>query len=230
MTFKRRVASRAKPWGRAASVGFVCAVILCVAGIARAQSPAAGDDTRSGRLTAQQQEKSTRLKPYAPRKAEEWVKTLEEQLITGAVHWHPFFQSAYAGGGFTLGAGYLSHVGSYNTLDLRGSYTPSGYIRMEAEYRAPRLFDRRGTLSLLTGWREATQVAFYGVGTTIRPRRTRRTTASGSRLSQPLSTSGRRGTGCCSRAVSSTHNGSSAPGKALCLRSRRSTRLPHCRA
>ena len=123
------------------------------------------DDTRSGRLTAQQLEKSTRLKPYEPKKAEKWVKTLEEQLITGAVHWHPFFQSAYAGGGFTIGAGYLSHVGSYNTLDLRGSYTPSGYIRLEGEYRAARLFDRRGTLSLLTGWREATQVAFYGVGT-----------------------------------------------------------------
>jgi Omp85 superfamily domain len=47
---------------------------------------------------------------------------------------------------------------------MRGSYTPSGYIRLEGEYRAPRLFDRRGTLSLLAGWREATQVAFYGVG------------------------------------------------------------------
>ena len=60
--------------------------------------------------------------------------------------------------------GYLTHVGSYNTLDLRGSYTPSGYLRLESEFRAPRLFDRRGTLSVLGGWREATQVGFYGVG------------------------------------------------------------------
>ena len=68
-------------------------------------------------------------------------------FITGTLNWHPFFQSAYGGGGFTLGAGYLAHVGSYNTLDLRGSYTFSGYKRIETEFIAPRLFDRRGPLS-----------------------------------------------------------------------------------
>ncbi len=72
--------------------------------------------------------------------------------------WHPFFQSAYSGGGFTLGAGYLKHVGAYNTLDLRGSITPSGYKRTEAQFLAPALFGRQATLSLLGGWREATQV------------------------------------------------------------------------
>ena len=75
---------------------------------------------------AQQQEKATQLKPYEPNKAELWVKKLEEQFLTGSLHWHPFFTSAYAGGGFTLGAGYLTHVGSYNTIDFRGSWTPSG--------------------------------------------------------------------------------------------------------
>ena len=35
----------------------------------------------------------------------------------------------------------------------------------EAEFLAPRLFDRRGTFSVLGGWREATQVGFYGIGT-----------------------------------------------------------------
>ena len=48
------------------------------------------------------------------------------------------------GGGFTLGAGYLSHVGDYNTLDVRGSYTFSNYKRIESEFIAPRLFGRRG--------------------------------------------------------------------------------------
>ena len=89
---------------------------------------------------------------------------MEEYLLTGAVKWHPFFTSAYGGGGFTLGAGYLQHVGDYNTLDTRGSYTFSNYKRIEAEFIAPRLFDRRGRLSVLGGWREAPQVSFFGVG------------------------------------------------------------------
>ena len=49
-------------------------------------------------------------------------------------------------------------------LDVRGSYTILGYKRIEAEFTAPRLFHRRGSLSVLGGWREATQAAFYGLG------------------------------------------------------------------
>jgi len=86
-------------------------------------------------------------------------------LMGGGLAWHAFFDSAYQGGGFTLGAGYLKHVGSYNTLDMRGSITFANYQRLEAEYRAPRLFDRRGVLSVIGGWRQATQVGFFGLGT-----------------------------------------------------------------
>ena len=141
------------------------AALLGAAEAAWAQAPAAGGDTRAARLAAQKAEKATRLAPYEPNKAEIWVKKLEEQFLTGALHWHPFFTSAYAGGGFTLGAGYATHVSAYNTFDVRGSWTPSGYLRLESEFRAPRLFDRRGVLSLVGGWREATQVGFYGTGT-----------------------------------------------------------------
>jgi len=143
----------------------VSAAVLCAAHVAWAQAPPAGGDTRAGRVAARQKEKAKQLKPYAPNKAEVWVKKLEEQFLTGALHWHPFFTSAYAGGGFTLGAGYATHVSAYNTIDVRGSWTPSGYLRLESEFLAPRLFDRRGTLSVIGGWREATQVGYYGTGT-----------------------------------------------------------------
>ena len=62
-------------------------------------------------------------------------------------------------------------------VDVRGSYTFSGYKRAEAEFVAPRLFNRRGALSLLGGWREATEVGFYGLGTDT-SRTIARTTAS----------------------------------------------------
>ena len=146
------------------SVTAASALILCVAGAASAQTQAGGD-TRAGRIAAAQAEKAKTLRPYQPNKAEVWVEKLEEQFITGALHWHPFFESAYAGGGFTLGAGYATHLGSYNTIDFRGSYTFSGYKRIETEFFAPRLFGRRGTLSVIGGWREATAVGFYGIGT-----------------------------------------------------------------
>ena len=129
------------------------------------QSP--DTDTRAGRIAAEQQEKAKSLKPYSPNKAERWVKELEETFLSGQFRWHPFFESAYRGGGFTLGAGYLAPVGDYETLDVRGSWTPAGYLRFESEFRAPRLFDRRGTLSVIGGWRKATEVGYYGLGTDI---------------------------------------------------------------
>jgi hypothetical protein len=156
---KRHLGS--SPSARCAAV--FCASIVCMAGAARAQQPAA--DTRAARVAAEQQEKAKQLKPYEPNKAEVWVAKLEEQFITGSLHWHPFFTSAYAGGGFTLGAGYATHVSSYNTIDVRGSYTFSGYKRIESEFVAPGLFGRRGRLSVIGGWREATSVGFYGIGT-----------------------------------------------------------------
>jgi outer membrane protein assembly factor BamA len=63
-----------------------------------------------------------------------------------------------------MGIGYRRHVSAYNLVDVRGSFTPKGYKRVEAAFMAPRLFDRRGTLSVIGGWRDATQVGFYGTG------------------------------------------------------------------
>ena len=140
------------------------AVLIAAPG-AWAQSPPGAEETRAGTIAASQAEKAKTLHPHEPNTAEIWVKKLEEQFLSGAMHWHPYFQSAYAGGGFTLGAGYATHVSPYNTVDLRGSYTFSGYKRIEAEFLAPRLFDRRGKLSVIGGWREATEVGFYGFGT-----------------------------------------------------------------
>lgn len=139
--------------------------LLAAARPARAQSQSPDGETRAAQVAAEKREKATHLQPYEPSRAEIWVKRFEGRLQGGALRWHPFFTSAYEGGGFTLGGGYARHVSAYNTLDVRGSWTPSGYLRFESEFQAPRLFQRRGTLSVLGGWREATQVGFYGTGT-----------------------------------------------------------------
>jgi hypothetical protein len=120
--------------------------------------------TRTSLIEQAQAEKAGALRPYTPRAAEKFLDSAEDYLLGGRLTWHPFFQSPYAGGGFVLGAGYLKHAGAYNRLDMRGSFTFSGYKRIEAHFLAPALFSRRATLSLLGGWREATAVGFYGLG------------------------------------------------------------------
>jgi hypothetical protein len=126
------------------------------------QSAPAG--TRQGAIEQEQAAKVPNLKPYEPNRVEQYFQRFDQLLVGGSLKWHPFFDSAYSGGGFTVGAGRATYVSAYNLIDVRGSYTLKGYKRAEAEFLAPRLFNRRGHLSVLGGWREATEVGFYGIG------------------------------------------------------------------
>jgi hypothetical protein len=120
--------------------------------------------TREAAIEQAQAEKVKTLHPYVTNKGERVFQRLDTLLEGGAVRWHPFFDSAYSGGGFTLGVGHTTYVGGYNSIDVRGSYSIAGYKRAEVEFVAPRMFNRRAQLNLLGGWREATQVGFYGLG------------------------------------------------------------------
>jgi hypothetical protein len=143
---------------------FAVVVLVTVRGATPvvAQQPEA--TTREAAIEQEQAEKAKTLHPYVPGKVEGLLNRAEDILVNGVPRWHPFFESADYGGGLTLGAGYAHHVSSYNLLDVRGSYTILGYKLVEAEFTAPRLFHRRGALTLVGGWREATQAAFYGLG------------------------------------------------------------------
>jgi hypothetical protein len=121
-------------------------------------------DSRAATIEQAQADKAQVLHPFVPNKAEAILDQVEETLLNGGIKFHPFFDSAYSGGGFTLGAGYAHHVSSYNVFDVRGSFTFKGYTRVEAAFMAPRFFSRRASLTLVGGWRDATQVGFYGVG------------------------------------------------------------------
>jgi hypothetical protein len=153
---------RLSRWTKAKAIGCRTLFIALLAAPAGAQAPEA--DTRTAQIEQEQAEKSTQLHPYVPTKAERYIDYAQTVLTTGK-NWHPFFENAYSGGGFTLGAGYRKYFGSYNSVDTRGSITFSGYKRIEAEFLAPRLFKRQGSLSVIGGWREATQVGYYGTGT-----------------------------------------------------------------
>src|SRR4051794_6443932 len=135
-------------------------VVVTHAGTARAQDVT----SRAALIEQSEQERSEALTPAQNGKAEAYVARISDAFLSGQMHWHAFWQNAYSGGGFTLGAGYTRYVSAYNLIDVRASFTPSGYKRLEAQFLAPGLFARRGTLSVLGGWREATQVNFFGLG------------------------------------------------------------------
>jgi hypothetical protein len=120
--------------------------------------------TRQEEIEQEQAAKSKDLHPYTANKAEELFQRVDTVLEGGTIRWHPFFDNAYSGGGFTLGVGHANYVSAYNYIDVRGSWTFSNYKRFEAEFVAPRLWDRHAKLSAIAGWRDATQVGFYGVG------------------------------------------------------------------
>jgi len=141
---------------------FTLVALAGSAGVALAQQ--AEPTTRQGAIEQAQAEKVKILRPYVPGKGERLAAKVENILTGEGGHLHPFFESAYSGGGFAFGAGYTQHVSAYNFVDVRGSYSLSNYKRAEVEFVAPRLFHRRGELSLLGGWRDAPEVAFDGLG------------------------------------------------------------------
>ena len=93
--------------------------------------------TREAAIVQEQAEKTKTLQPYEPGKIESFFNRADRAMVTG-LRLHPFFTSAYSGGGFTLGVGYAFPMSAYSVLDVRGSYTITNYKRIEAEFRAPR--------------------------------------------------------------------------------------------
>jgi len=146
--------------------GFTSLLILLTlagaAGAVNAQQPE--PTTRQGAIEQAQAEKAKDLKPYVPTKAEWWAQRVENVLTGQRRRPRPYFDSAYAGGGFALGGAYTQFVNAYNFVDMRGSYSTANYKRVEAEFVAPRLFHRRGELSVLGGWRNAPEINFTGLG------------------------------------------------------------------
>ncbi len=58
-----------------------------------------------------------------------------------------------------------SHTALASTWDRSGGNADgTDYKRIEGAFVAPRLFNRRGSLTTIGGWREATEVGFYGIG------------------------------------------------------------------
>jgi hypothetical protein len=140
------------------------AVSLAVILMAAHSDRCAAQDSRAAIIEAQQQEKAKAAAPYVPSGAERLLVSLEREFLQDPNGLYPYFGSVYSGGGFTLGAGYRQFYGDRTHADLKGMYSIKNYKLIELSTDSWGHADGRLDLHARAGWRDATQVAFYGIG------------------------------------------------------------------
>ena len=84
--------------------------------------------TREAAIEQAQAEKDRQLQPYVLSKGETESRTEPRTSSSTASH-ASVLRERLSGGGFTFGLGYMRHVSPYNTIDVRGSFTFTGYKR-----------------------------------------------------------------------------------------------------
>jgi hypothetical protein len=134
------------------------AVLLCVPCVAGAQ------DTRAGAIAAEQAEKATKLAPRVPSRGEDYLLMASNYLSGQPKSFYPYFDSVYSGGGFTLGAGYRHFTGDRTNWNIDGLYSAKSYKLIEANVLSPGHASGRIDARATLGWRDATQVSFFGLG------------------------------------------------------------------
>jgi len=149
---------------RLAQLPLLAGLALVVPTTARAQVDAGNATTRAEVIAAEQAAKAKDLKPYTPSGIERRVQSLQNLLIEQPGGLYPLFDSVYSGGGFTLGAGYRQFYGDRTHADLKGLYSISNYKLVEVSTDSWGHAQGRLDLHARVGWRDATQVAFHGVG------------------------------------------------------------------
>jgi hypothetical protein len=125
---------------------------------------AAAQDSRTAIVAAEQTEKAATLTPYVPNGAERTLVMLQREFLQDPNGFYPLFGSVYSSGGFTLGAGYRRFYGDRTHADLKGMYSLKGYKLVEVSTDSWGHADGRVDLHGRFGWRDATQVAFHGLG------------------------------------------------------------------
>ena len=125
---------------------------------------ALAQDTREDEIAAAQREKATRLAPHRAHWVEELVLQARQTLVEQPSGFYPYFESVYSGGGFTLGEGYRHYTGDRTHWSIAGLYSVKGYKLIEASEMSPGHWSGRLDLRAVAGWRDATQVAYHGLG------------------------------------------------------------------
>ena len=187
--------------------------------------------SRQAAIEQEQAAKVPTLHPYVPNKAEGVFDRLDKVLEGGGLTWHPFFESAYSGGG--LHARRRLHALRQRLQHARRARQLS---RSRATSASRPSSSRRACSTAAARSRCSAAGARRRRSASTGSARTRRwttgpTTASSSRTGRRSSTSGRRAAVLMLRGgVELSRSGSRSPVRARRRRSKRSTRPRRCRA
>jgi Omp85 superfamily domain len=136
----------------------------CVGVVLQVSTAASAQESREAEIAAEQARKATESKPYEPGTAERWAVAVRREFLADPSGLYPYFASVYSGGGFTLGAGYRQFYGDRTHWDVKGLYSIKSYkfieLTTDSWGHAKGRLDLHGRI----GWRDATQVAYYGLG------------------------------------------------------------------
>jgi len=135
------------------------AILLCAA-VSNAQEPG----TRAAEIESQQAAKAKVVRQYIPQKAEALFNKFQNMLLEAPSGPYPFLGSVYQGGGVTVGPGYRRYYGDNTAWHVHGGITIKNYKLLEAGTESKGHLNRRLSFGATLGWRDATQVPFYGLG------------------------------------------------------------------
>jgi hypothetical protein len=141
-----------------------CASACLAAAALSIATPAWSQTSRTDAIAEKQAAKAEDLKPAVPAGAERAVKWVKDELIDEPSGLYPLFGSVYAGGGFTLGAGYRRYYGDNSHWDAKVLQSIRNYRLLEISTDSWNHGGGRFDLHARAGWRDAPGVPFYGLG------------------------------------------------------------------
>jgi hypothetical protein len=121
-------------------------------------------ESRESRIEARQAKKSKESHPRQSNKAEKYIRQLEGALLEDSAGLSPAIGSVYHGGGLALGANYRKYFGDNTFWNVRGLYSFKNYKLAEAKAESRDHLGKRLSFGTRLGWRDATQVGYYGLG------------------------------------------------------------------
>ena len=124
----------------------------------------AAQESREALIAAAQAAKAAQAAPHVPGGAEKLLLKLKREFLEEPSGFHPVFESVYSGGGFTLGAGYRQFYGDRTFWDLKGLYSLTSYKLADLSTHSLGHAGGRLDLHARAGWRDATQVDYFGLG------------------------------------------------------------------
>jgi hypothetical protein len=142
--------------------------LLILAVILPGQYPggiALAQETRAETIAQQQEQKSARLTPEEPTKAERIFLEIKRRFIDNRDGFYPLLGSIYAGGGLALGGGYRRYYGDKAFWSASGLWSIRNYKLAEAGTNSPGHANGRIDFAAQASWMDATQVGYYGLGT-----------------------------------------------------------------